>query len=209
MTEPKKKYTRIQSSRLVIDPGTHIMFKDYCKDLDIEMKEAVNEVLLFVIKNKIPIDKLQDMMDNSLTVAITKEVRRTHNYTAGFLQQFEQRILELIPRHIKKPTDKDLEQSQIIKIIVQELYEDIEFLMEKNQDKEFAPQYLKRNKDNIEKAFIEGNVWEKDGIMRVKLNEILRDIQFLMRQTSDRRVADKLIAQNNFNIKNAEDDNET
>ena len=204
MTETKQTNQRIRGSEILVAFPTKKMFKEYCKEQGIEMQTAANEILLYIVKNKIPLQALSDMMDKN----ITKEVKRYHNYMVGFLNEFEKKQLAVIKNQSRKPSDDLLDESGIIKVMVDAIFKDVEFLMEQNTDNEFTKGYLEQNKKNISKAFLEGNVWKKDGIMRVKLREILRDLSLLMRSTADYNRANEICEHNKKNIERAENDNE-
>src|ERR1039458_2475713 len=90
--------SRIRGSEILVAATTKKMFKDYCSSQKVEMQQAANEILIYIVKNKISLNDLENMMDKN----ITKEIWRYHNYTAGFLQEFEKKQESLMKKLIEK-----------------------------------------------------------------------------------------------------------
>ncbi len=112
------------------------------------MKVAANEILLYIVKNKIPINALENLMDKN----ITKEVMRYHNYNAGFLQEFEKKQLELMKKLIGVVGDNGSGDSMILKIFLEEILRCVQFLVFQNPNKELAKKILDMNETNIDKV---------------------------------------------------------
>ena len=97
MAETKTSETRIRWGQISVAQTTLKLFKDYCKEQDEEMRIAADDILLFIIKHRIPLKSLTDMMDKNLT----KEVVRYHNHTVSYLKEYEKKQIELMKILIK------------------------------------------------------------------------------------------------------------
>jgi len=97
MAETKTSETRIRWGQISVAQTTLKLFKDYCKEQDEEMRIAADDILLFIVKHRIPLKSLTDMMDKNLT----KEVVRYHNHTVSYLKEYEKKQIELMQILIK------------------------------------------------------------------------------------------------------------
>src|ERR1035437_8834073 len=97
MAETKTSETRIRWGQISVAQTTLKLFKEYCKEQGEEMRIAADDILLFIVKHRIPLQSLTDIMDKNLT----KEVVRYHNHTVGYLQEYEKKQIELMKILIK------------------------------------------------------------------------------------------------------------
>lgn len=148
MAETKKRKQTIEWSEILVTQTTRNMFKEYCKTQDTEMRVAANEILLFIVKNKIPLNSIEEMMDKN----ITKEVKRYHNYNAGFLQEFEKKQLELMKKLIGVVTNDGSGESKILNVFLEEILRGLQFLVFQHPNKDLASKILETNETNISKV---------------------------------------------------------
>lgn len=205
MADSKKKYSRVWKSNIIIEGTTHNMFKEYCKLQDVEMKEAANEILLFIVKNKIPLNSLSDMMDKN----IIKEVKKNHHYTAGFLQSFQQKQLELINKIASVDGKKGWLEGGILRVYLKEIYFILQHVLINSPDEKTAKIFLDENEVNIKKAGMNevDNVWDKGGVLRVLLEEIYRDVLFIILDKQEDEGVKNLLKDSAAKIKKALNDN--
>src|ERR1035437_209442 len=138
MTEKKTSETRIRWGQIAVAQTTLKLFKEYCKDQDEEMRVAADEILLFIMKNKIPLGALENMMDKN----ITSDIKRYHNYTTGFLQTFEKEQKQLMKNLIKNVGGSGAGDGVIFKAFMQEILRDVQFLMTQAPNKTLADSIL-------------------------------------------------------------------
>lgn len=148
MSNSKITKSRIRGSAILVASPTKKMFKDYCSSQKVDMQQAANEILLFILKNKISLSDLDNMMDKN----ITKEVLRYHNYTVGFLKEFEKKQLELMKKLIGIVEGEGAGESIILKIFLQEILKDQQFLMLQSPDINEAKSMINSNDNNIKKV---------------------------------------------------------
>lgn len=148
MEGKKSTKSRIRSSEILVAEPTKNMFKKYCKEQDVGMQEAANEILLFIVKNKIPLIALEDMTDKN----ITKEVKRYHNYNAGFLQEFEKKQLELMKKLVAIVGESGLGDNMILKVFLEEILRGVQFLVFEHPNKALGKRILDTNESNINKV---------------------------------------------------------
>src|ERR1035437_7664149 len=97
MAETKTSETRIRWGQISVAQTTLKLFKEYCKEQGEEMRIAADDILLFIVKHRIPLKSLTDIMDKNLT----KEVVRYHNHTVSYLKEYEKKQIELMKILIK------------------------------------------------------------------------------------------------------------
>ena len=112
------------------------------------MQEAANDILLFIVKNKIPLNAIEEMMDKN----ITKQVIRYHNYNAGFLQEFEKKQLELMKKLTAIVAGNGAGEDMILKVFSEEILRGVQFLVFQNSNKDLAQKILDMNEININKV---------------------------------------------------------
>lgn len=148
MSVPKNSKSRIRGSEILVAATTKKLFKDYCKSQKVELQFAANEILLFIIKNKISLSDLDSMMDKN----ITKEILRYHNYTVGFLKEYEYKQMELMKKLIRIIEGEGAGDSKILKVFMQEILVNTQEILSSSSNKEGFKQMLERNETNIKEA---------------------------------------------------------
>lgn len=148
MKKKSEKHINSKWTKIYVTEVTKNLFKKYCKDQKIEMQEAANDILLFIVKNKIPLNAIEEMMDKN----ITKQVIRYHNYNAGFLQEFEKKQLELMKKLTAIVAGNGAGEDMILKVFSEEILRGVQFLVFQNSNKDLAQKILDMNEININKV---------------------------------------------------------
>jgi hypothetical protein len=148
MEEKSPANKKLKADQLVVAGFIKEGFRAYCKDQKVNMKDSLEEILGFIIKNKIGLMDLQQLMDKNLT----KEVMRYHNYTVGFLKEFEKRQLEMWKKLIGILEGEGAGESRVLKIFMQEILLNQQYLIAQSGDKNEVEMMIKRNDENIQNA---------------------------------------------------------
>jgi hypothetical protein len=201
MSDSNKENKITKWSEILVAFPTKNMFKEYCKVQGVEMRVAADEILLFIIKNKIPLNSLSDMMDKN----ITKEVKKSHHNTVGFLQDFRKEMLGIANKLTAVDSRKGWLEGGVLRVYLKDIYLVLQQVLKNSPDEKNANKYLAENEENIKKADINevNNVWDKGGILRVLLEEIYRDLVLLMLENHEDEEVQKLLKKSTTRIKNA------
>jgi hypothetical protein len=142
------KPKRITEVQLQVSSPIKESFRKYCKEQEVNMKDGLNEILNFITKNKIGLGELEHLMDRNLT----KEVMRYHNYTVGFLKEYEYKQMELMKKLIRIIEGEGAGDSKILKVFMQEILVNTQEILSSSSNKEGFKQMLERNETNIKEA---------------------------------------------------------
>lgn len=142
------KPKRITEVQLQVSSPIKESFRIYCKEQEVNMKDGLNEILNFITKNKIGLGELEHLMDRNLT----KEVMRYHNYTVGFLKEFEKNQLEVMERLLSIVSNNGRNGGEIVKVFLQEILVNQQYMLMQSPNKKEVAQMIERNNTNIKKT---------------------------------------------------------
>jgi len=142
------KPKRITEVQLQVSSPIKESFRIYCKEQEVNMKDGLNEILNFITKNKIGLGELEHLMDRNLT----KEVMRYHNYTVGFLKEFEKNQLEVMERLLNIVSKNGRNGGEIVKVFLQEILVNQQYMLMQSPNKKEVAQMIERNNTNIKKT---------------------------------------------------------
>jgi hypothetical protein len=142
------KGNKIKAEQLLVSGHIKQSFQVYCAEQDITMKEALDIVLRFVTINKLNLNELDNLFDRNLT----KEVFRYHNYTAGFLKEFEKNQIGFLQKLTKNLPVQNQDNDLIYKVFFQEMLVNIQAILPKILGASDAKILIDRNSANINKV---------------------------------------------------------
>ncbi|MBN8702765.1 MAG: hypothetical protein J0M08_06855 [Bacteroidetes bacterium] len=137
----------LKEDKISVSGHVKKLFKSYCKEQGVGMKEGLDEILFFIIRNKISLKTLDDLLDKNLT----KEVFRYHNYTAGFLKEFEKRQLEVMGKIVGLVRENGSGSSEVSEVYMKEILVNTQFLMNQSPNQKLAERMIHRNDEALKK----------------------------------------------------------